>query len=188
MCRCVLRGPSGASDGETEDGSQEARGGWRLCRWRAGRRPAAVAAASTFCLHCGVQTFALLSPRGHHKTKTLYTLSTLKNIKTLFFMGIWLSLWVGHLYLYQMLETDDFLKVNIYTYPEECLYTWSEVSQSGSTWTVFFWLRTPAQFKMSENKHNEVKVLTSNFHLNVFTFISDVEIIDLFWTNRSSRG
>lgn len=39
-CRCVVRGPAGASDGQTKDGGQEA-GGWRrLCRRRSGRRPA----------------------------------------------------------------------------------------------------------------------------------------------------
>ena len=40
-CRRVLRGPAGASDGATEDGSQEAGGGWRIWGWSAGRRPAA---------------------------------------------------------------------------------------------------------------------------------------------------
>lgn len=39
--RRVLRGSAGASDGATEDGGQEARGGRWLCGWRAGRRPAA---------------------------------------------------------------------------------------------------------------------------------------------------
>lgn len=88
--RCLLRGPSGASGGEAEDRGQEALGGRRLCRRRAGRRPAARVDASFLPSdpHWTAGTFH--TPVGHLCLVAECLWSTVISLQYVFICPIWI--------------------------------------------------------------------------------------------------